>query len=318
LVDFIFGRKDLMRSVEQHLEVVLANASPLESLEVGLLGAVGCVLAEKVTTEDDEKEHVLLPQGTAIGARHVALLAAANLGQIWVHPKPRVVILTVGSDLADPGMLENLRPDINGIALTTASTAAGAMTFRVGPLQSDSDLIRSAIEDQLVRADVIITACGMNAGDYDLLTSVLRELGRVEISRVNMTPGGAQGFGVIGPDSTPIFVLPGNPVGALLSFDIFVRPLIRRLMGHSKLHHRIIEARLETTVEGAGDDARYVRARVSRTGDFPLVKSVENNDDHPLAGLGTAEALIVVPPGTVRMNAGDTVKVMQLVDLSDE
>jgi molybdopterin molybdotransferase len=113
-------------------------------------------------------------------------------------------------------------------------------------------------------------------------------------------------------------VLPGNPVGALLSFDIFVRPLIRRLMGHSKLHHRMIEARLETTVEGARDDARYVRARVSRTGDFPLVKSVENNEDHPLAGLGTADALIVVPPGTTRLNAGDTVKVMQLVDLSDE
>ena len=307
-----------MRSVEQHLEAVLADVSPLESLEVGLLGAVGCVLAEQVTTEDDDKEHMLLPQGTAIGARHVALLAAANLGRIWVHPKPRVVILTVGSDLADPGTLEDLRPDINGIALTTASTAAGAMTFRVGPLQSDSDLIRSAIEDQLVRADVIITACGMNAGDYDLLTNVLRELGRVEISRVNMTPGGAQGFGVIGPDSTPIFVLPGNPVGALLSFDIFVRPLIRRLMGHSKLHHRVIEARLETTVDGAGDDVRYVRAHVSKSGNVPVVRSVENNNDHPLAGLGTADALIVVPVGTTRLNAGDTVKVIQLDALSDE
>ena len=87
-----------MRSVEQHLEAVLADVLPLESLEVGLLGAVGCVLAEQVTTDDDGKEHVLLPQGTAIGARHVALLAAANLGRIWVHPKPRVVILTVGSD----------------------------------------------------------------------------------------------------------------------------------------------------------------------------------------------------------------------------
>ena len=97
-----------MRSVEQHLEAVLADVSPLESLEVGLLGAVGCVLAEQVTTEHDGKEHVLLPQGTAIGARHVALLAAANLGRIWVHPKPRVVILTVGSDLADPGTLEDL------------------------------------------------------------------------------------------------------------------------------------------------------------------------------------------------------------------
>ena len=307
-----------MRSVDDHLKVVLADVTPLESLEVGLLGSVGCVLAEQVTTNDDDSEYLLLPQGTTIGARHVALLAAANLGQIWVHPKPRVVILTVGSELADPGTLEDLLPDINGIALTTASTAAGAMTFRVGPLQSDPDLIRSTIEDQLVRADVIITACGMNSEDYDLLTSVIREIGQVEISRVNMTPGGAQGFGVVGPESTPIFVLPGNPIGALLSFDIFVRPLIRRLMGHSKLHHRIIEARLESTIEGAGEDARYVRAHVSRSGNFPTVKSVEDKDEHPLAGLRTADALIVVPPGTTRLNAGDTVKVMQLSALSDE
>jgi len=318
MAHFVFGRQDLMRSVEQHLEAVLANASPLESLEVGLLGSVGCVLAEKVTTDDDGDEHVLLSQGTAIGARHVALLAAANLGRVWVHPKPRVVILTVGSDLADPGTLEELRPDINGIALTTAATAAGAMTFRVGPLQSDSDLIRSAIEDQLVRADVIITACGMNAGDYDLLTNVIRQLGRIEITRVSMTPGGAQGFGHVGPDSTPIFVLPGNPVGALLSFDIFVRPLIRRLMGHSKLHHRVIEARLETTLEGAGEDARYVRAHVSRSGDVPTARSVENNNGNALAGLGTAAALIVVPSGTARLNAGETVRVIQLESLSDE
>ena len=307
-----------MRSVDDHLKVVLADATPLESLEVGLLGSVGCVLAEQVTTNDDDREYLLLPQGTTIGARHVALLAAANLGQIWVHPKPRVVILTVGSELADPGTLEDLLPDINGIALTTASTAAGAMTFRVGPLQSDPDLIRSTIEDQLVRADVIITACGMNSEDYDLLTSVIREIGQVEISRVNMTPGGAQGFGVVGPESTPIFVLPGNPIGALLSFDIFVRPLIRRLMGHSKLHHRVIEALLESTIEGAGEDARYVRAHVSRSGNSPTVKSVEDKDEHPLAGLRTADALIVVPPGTTRLNAGDTVKVMQLSALSDE
>jgi molybdopterin biosynthesis enzyme len=89
-------------------------------------------------------------------------------------------------------------------------------------------------------------------------------------------------------------------------------------MGHSKLHHRIIEARLETTLDGAGDDARYVRGHVSRTGNFPTVKSLENDNDEPFAGLGTADALIVVPAGTARMNAGDTVKVMQLDALSDE
>ena len=307
-----------MHSVAQHLETVLVNAIPLESLEVGLLGSVGCVVAQQVTTAEGASEQVLIPQGTVIGARHIALLAGENLGRIWVHPKPRVVIVTVGSDLADPGTLEDLHPDINGIALSAASTAAGAMTFRVGPLQSDPDLIRSTIEDQLVRADVIITACGMNAGDYDMLTSVLRELGRVEISRVNMTPGGAQGYGVIGPDSTPIFVLPGNPIAALLSFDIFVRPLLRRLMGHSKIHHQIIEARLENTVEGAGDDARYVRAHTSRSGGMNVVRSVENTSDHPLAGLGTADSLIIIPAQITRMNAGETVKVMQIEALGDE
>jgi molybdopterin biosynthesis enzyme len=89
-------------------------------------------------------------------------------------------------------------------------------------------------------------------------------------------------------------------------------------MGHSKLHHRVIEARLETTVDGAGDDARYVRAHLSRSGNVPSVKSLENNNDNPLAGLGTADALIIVPAGTTRLNAGDTVKVMQLDSLSDE
>jgi molybdopterin molybdotransferase len=307
-----------MRSVAQHLETVLTNAVPLESLEVGLLGSVGCVLAQEVISSEVNNKQVLLPQGTAIGARHIALLAGENLGRIWVHPKPRVVIVTVGSDLADPGTAEDLHPDVNGISLAAASTAAGAMTFRVGPLQSDPDLIRSSIEDQLVRADVIITACGMNAGDYDMLTSVLRELGRVEIARVNMTPGGAQGYGVIGPDSTPIFVLPGNPMAALLSFDIFVRPLLRRLMGHSKIHHRIIEARLENTVEGAGDDARYVRAHTSRSGGVSVVRSMESNAEHPLTGLGTADSLIIIPAQIKRVNAGETVKVLQLESLGDE
>ncbi len=307
-----------MRSVEQHLEIVLGNISPLESLEVGLLGAVGCVLAEDVKTLDDFHEQILLAKGTTIAARHIALLAAANLGRVWVHPKPRVVILTVGSDLADPGTIEELIPDINGISLTSAATATGAMTFRVGPLQSDAELVHASIEDQLVRADVIITACGMNADDYDLLTGVLRRLGRVEFTRVSMQPGGAQGFGQIGPDATPIFVLPGNPVGALLSFDIFVRPLLRRLMGQSKLHHRMLEAKLEKRVEGSPDDTRYVRAHLSRSQGSRTVRSVEHAETHPLAGLGTADALIVVPSGVAQLDAGETVKVMQLEAQVDE
>ena len=89
-------------------------------------------------------------------------------------------------------------------------------------------------------------------------------------------------------------------------------------MGHSKIHHRTIEAKLVTTVEGAGEDARYVRAHVSRSKGVTSVSSIENNTDHPLSGLGTADSLIIVPAGTIRLNAGETVKVLQLDAALDE
>lgn len=307
-----------MRSVTEHLDIILDSTNSLEPLEVGLLGSVGCVLAQDVSIVDEDTEHVLLSRGTAISPRHIALIAAAGLGRVSVHPRPRVVVMTVGSDLCDPGASDELRPDINGVALTGAAASMGAMTFRVGPLASDENFVSSAIEDQLVRADVIVIACGMNSDDYDLVTKVLGNLGKVDFSRVSMSPGGAQGFGVVGPDSTPVFVLPGNPVGALLSFDIFVRPLIRRMMGHTKLHYRTIDARLESEVQGTLENTDYIRAHVTRHVGVPMVRSIEHDENHPLSGLGTADSLIVLASGTQRIAAGQIVNVIQLDTQVDE
>lgn len=304
-----------MRSVEEHLASILEATTPLEPLEVGLLGSVGCVLAQDVTSDDEVGvARVLLPRGTAIGARHIALLAAAGLGRVLVHPKPRVVVLTVGDNLVNPGdeSLDSDVPDINGMALTSAATDAGAMTFRVGPLASNAESLEASIEDQLVRADIIVTACGMSAADYDLLTSVLRNLGHMNLVRVDMQPGGAQGFGRIGPDATPIFVLPGNPVSALLSFDLFVRSLIRRLMGHDNVQHQIVSAVLDTAIEGSDTDTRFVRANLAEKSGELHVRGIENEGANALVGLGSADAMIVVPPGTKKLAAGDKVTVMQL------
>lgn len=307
-----------MRSVPEHIDAVLAGVNALEPLEVGILGSVGCVLAQDVAIADEDGQHVLMSRGTTIAPRHIALIAAAGLGRVSVHPKPRVVVVTVGSDLANPGTSENQRPDINGVALTSAATAAGAMTFRVGPLPSDEDTVRSAVEDQLVRADLIIMACGMNADDYDLVVQVLRSLGKIEFTRVAMQPGGAQGFGIVGPDSTPVFVLPGNPVGALLSFDVFVRPLIRRLMGQTKLHYRTMDARLEEAITGTQENTDYIRAHITRHVGVPMVRSIEQDESHPLEGLGTADALIVLNQGTERIAAGQIVTVLLLDSQVDE
>jgi molybdopterin molybdotransferase len=298
-----------MRTIEQHLDVILGQANPSDPLEVELLGSVGCVLADDVVVDDYGKPHVVLNKGTRLAARHVALIAAAGFGHVVVHPKPRVVIMTVGDELVNPGKAEG-RPDINGVALTAAATAAGAMTYRVGPVSSDIETIRVAIEDQLVRSDILILACGMSASDYDLVTGVVRELGRVEFLKVAMQPGSAQGFGYIGPDSTPVFVLPGNPVGALLSFDLFVRPLIRRLMGQIKLHHQTVIASLENSVKQIPDQMQYVRAKLNEK--KQSVRSLEGDIEHPLAALGAADALILVTPGNETLSTGVKISVMKL------
>ena len=301
-----------MRSAPEHLESVLSAVTAIEPLEVGLLGSVGLVLAQDITVSDEGVEHTLLTSGTQIAPRHVALMAAADLGRVLVHPMPRVVVLTVGADLSDPGNSDELIPDVNGVALTSAATAAGAMTFRVGPLPNDENILRSALEDQLVRADIILTACGMSAEDYDLLTRVLRSMGQMDFVKVSMQPGSAQGFGSIGPDRTPVFVLPGNPVGALLSFDVFVRPVIRAMMGQTSLHHRVIEAKLESDIQSSLADTHYIRAQVSSHSGETRVRSLEADESHALAGLGIADALIIVPSGIDQVRAGQTVAVMLL------
>lgn len=300
-----------MRTIEQHLDVILGKANPSQPLEVELLGSVGCVLAEDVTVDDDGKPQIVLNKGTRLAARHVALIAAAGLGHVLVHPKPRVVIMTVGDELVNPGKSGG-RPDINGVALTAAASAAGAMTYRVGPVASNSQTIRVAIEDQLVRSDILVLACGMSASDYDLVTAVVRELGRVEFLKVAVQPGSAQGFGYIGPDSTPVFVLPGNPVGALLSFDLFVRPLVRRLMGQIRLHHQVTHASMENQVQQIPEMTQYVRAVLDEK--KATVRSLEGDIEHPLAALGAADSLIIVTPGDRALNKGDKVSVMKLDD----
>lgn len=299
-----------MRSVAEHIDLVLAESVASTPLEVSLLGTVGCVLAQDVTVDDDDVREVLLARGTLIAPRHVALMAAAGMAQALVHPKPRVVIVTVGDDLGEPGE-GDLRPDVNGLSLTAAAAASGAMAYRVGPLASDDDVVRSSIEDQLVRADIIVAACGMSARDYDLLTSVLTDLGAVDFVRVAMQPGSAQGFGHIGPDRTPIFVLPANPVGTLLSFDLFVRPLIRKLAGRVAIHHRTMQLPTATALTSQVGETRYVRAVVEARSGALTVVSQETEGEHPLAGLGTSDALIVLGPDVSSVPAGHVVTVMR-------
>ncbi|RYZ29810.1 MAG: hypothetical protein EOP01_05130, partial [Propionibacteriaceae bacterium] len=121
--------------------------------------------------------------------------------------------------------------DSNSYLIAAAAKDAGAQVFRVGHVGDDPAALKQLVYDQLVRADLIVTTGGVSQGDYDIVKAVLPELGATDFAGVAMQPGKPQGFGLIGEDRTPIVMLPGNPVSAFVSFEAFVRPVIRKLMG---------------------------------------------------------------------------------------
>ncbi len=194
---------------------------------------------------------VVLTAGTRLGARQLALAATLGHGRLHVHPTPRVVLLSVGDELVEPG---SARPpegavfETDGHALEAAVRDAGATPVRVGILPDDRGTLREALDDQLVRADLVVITGGLSELVGDTVKDVLATLGTVRLDHVAMTPGFRHGFGTVGTElgadrTVPIFALQGDPVAAQVSFEVFVRPALRAMAGHSELYRPSVAAR---------------------------------------------------------------------------
>ena len=176
----------------------------------------------------------MLRNGDQLNARAIGLLAGVGRDKVLVRPRPRVVVIATGSELVEPGLplaREQMIYDSNSYLLAAAARAAGAQVFRVGLVSDDPDEVRQLINDQLVRADLVLTTGGVSQGDYDVVKEVMPGLGATDFTQVAMQPGKPQGFGLIGESRVPMLMLPGNPVSAFVSFEAFARPAIRKLMG---------------------------------------------------------------------------------------
>ena len=266
-----------------------------------------------------------LAAGTVIGPPQIGLLAAIGRGTVTVRPRPRVVVLSTGSELVQPG--EPLGPgrihDSNSFALTAAARAAGAIAYRVGAVTDEVETLRATIEDQLIRADVIVTSGGVSVGAYDVVKEALSSLGdsfgdegdgpfgHVEFRKLAMQPGKPQGFGRIGPDRTPLLALPGNPVSAYVSFELFVRPAIRTLMGAPSVHREVVRAVCVAAIDGSPEGRRqFLRGHYDRrTG---TVTPVGGSGSHLVRALAHADCLIVVPEADTAVAAGEDVDVVLL------
>ncbi|MEV6739407.1 gephyrin-like molybdotransferase Glp [Streptomyces sp. NPDC051104] len=260
-----------------------------------------------------------LEAGTVLGPPQIALLAAIGRGTVRVRPRPRVVVLSTGSELVQPD--EELAAgqiyDSNSFALTAAARDAGAIAYRVGAVADDADTLRSTIEDQLVRADLMVTTGGVSVGAYDVVREALSSVGDadeagggVEFRKLAMQPGKPQGFGSIGPDHTPLLALPGNPVSSYVSFELFVRPAIRTLMGLSDVHRPRTRAVLKADKALTSPAGR--RQFLRGTYADGTVTPVGGAGSHLIAALAQADALIVVPEDDTSIEPGTEVEVVLL------
>ena len=264
--------------------------------------------------EDVTPGTVVLAAGTHLGATQVGLLAAVGRDRVLARPRPRVVILSTGSELVDPGqpLTPGKIPDANSALLTAAADEAGAIAFRVGIVPDDPRQLLDTLEDQLIRADLVLTSGGVSVGAYDVVKDALGRLGTVAFDKVAMQPGMPQGFGRIGPDETPFFGLPGNPVSAYVSFEVFVRPVLRRMLGVDPITRPVVRARLTESLSSPPGKRSFARAWLSVEGGTYVVSPVGGSGSHLIASLSAANALVVVPESTTELEANATVDVMML------
>lgn len=262
-----------------------------------------------------------LSAGTVLGAPQIGLLAAIGRGTVKVRPRPRVVVMSTGSELIQPGeeLAEGQIYDSNSFALTAAAREAGAIAYRVGAVADDAETLRSTIEDQLIRADLIVTTGGVSVGAYDVVKEALDSVGDededgsgIEFRKLAMQPGKPQGFGSIGPDHTPLLALPGNPVSSYVSFEIFVRPAVRALMGLPDVHrptaHAVLAA--DKALSSPAGKRQFLRGQYDA--EAGSVRPVGGAGSHLVAALAHANALIVVPEDTTSAEPGTDVEVVLL------
>ena len=411
------GEQPELKSVEQHIEDVLSIVEPLPVIELDLLEATGCVLAEEVTAgtalpsfdnssmdgyavvaadveratgdnparlpvvadiaagdgspyairpgmctrimtgaplpsgadavipvewtdggtvhvlinrpapeksyirrvgEDVRPGDVVATPGTRLLPAMVGMLAAVGRKSVRVRPRPRLVVMSTGTELTELG-----RPvghgaiwDSNSYMLTAAARQLGGLGFRHGIVADEPQSVLDAIDEQLVRADVLITSGGVSMGAHDVVKEVLSKSATMRFEKVAMQPGMPQGFGTVpGPgegESTPIFTLPGNPVSSYVSFQLFVRPALRKMQGLAPDPLPTVKARLAGPLRSPGGRRSFIRARLEYSGSGYDATPVGGQGSHQLATLAAANALVIVPEWIAQLGAGDEVEAMML------
>jgi molybdopterin molybdotransferase len=261
--------------------------------------------------EDFRQGASVLTSGMVLGPGELGLLASSGHAFVQVYRRPEVAVLSTGNELIAvdqkprPGQIRNS----NTPMLAAQVRAAGAVP-RMLPVARDSRQEVLAALEAARSADLIISSGGVSAGDHDVVRDVMKELGGVGFWRVRMRPGKPIAFGRAG--RTPFLGLPGNPVSAYVTFELFARPMLRKMAGHKALLRRPITMLTDSPVSGASDRRNYVRAFARWEDDGWHVSVVGKQESHLLSSAIAVNALIAVPEGSPDAAAGSRVQAILL------
>lgn len=283
---------------------------------VTITGAVDAGSFIRRAGEDVAAGTVVARAGDVVTVRSVPVIASVGCATVHVVRRPHVVVISTGDELVEAGqpLQHGQIVDSNGVMLVGLARAAGASAWRTPRAHDQDDEFRAVLDAALREADVVVTSGGVSMGAYDTVKAVLSRSGEVEFVKVAQHPGMPQGSGRLGERQVPIVTLPGNPVSSFISFELYVRPLIRRLMGRTDLVRPTEPA---VCLEGFGSPsgkAQYARGVLEvRPDGTRVVTPVGGQASHVVGGLARADALIVVPPDVTRVEAGDVVTVIDLL-----
>jgi len=260
--------------------------------------------------EDLRAGEVLVPAGRRLGAPELGLLAAAGAAQVSIHPRPRVVVLSTGDELVEPSRVPAFGQvrDSNAYLLYGALREAGAIPVLAGMVPDDVDRFRDTVLSYLIQADAFISSGGVSVGERDVVKAAFFRRGEVEFFRVAMQPGMPQGFGHV--EGKPYFGLPGNPVSVFVSFEVFIRPALLKMMGRRQLARPEVVARLEEDVSGPRGKTQFARVLVRRGADGWLARPTGGRGSNLIGTVARANGLAVIPPEVETAPAGSEVRVM--------
>lgn len=264
--------------------------------------------------EDVRTGAVVLTAGTVVTPAVVGLLSGVGRATVRVHRPPRVVVLSTGAELVPAG--QPLGPaqihDANGPMLAAAVRRAGGVPVTAPVVADRPGALLAALEPHLADADLVLTSAGVSEGAYDVVKADLAGAG-VTFARVAMQPGKPQGHGRLGPHGVPVVTLPGNPASAFVSFHVFVRPLVRRLLGLPDGPGPVVRAALAEPLTSTAGRRQFLRARLEPAGPgaaTSVVRLVGGPGSHLLGALALSDALAVVPEDVTALPAGALVDVL--------